>query len=57
MLNPPSGWTTHHSIVEFKGDWFLFYHENALSGKTHLRSMELADLTYGEDGSIMTINS
>ncbi|XXX81539.1 glycoside hydrolase family 43 protein [Sorangium sp. So ce134] len=55
VLSPPSGWTTHHSIVEFKGDWFLFYHENANSGKTHLRSVELADLTYAEDGSIPTI--
>ncbi|MGK4007992.1 family 43 glycosylhydrolase [Sorangium sp. So ce1036] len=56
LLNPPSGWTTHHSIVQFKGDWFLFYHENALSGKTHLRSVEIADLTHSADGTIPTID-
>ncbi|WP_420878059.1 pentapeptide repeat-containing protein [Sorangium cellulosum] len=42
--------------VQFKGDWFLFYHENALSGKTHLRSVEIADLTHSADGTIPTID-
>jgi beta-xylosidase len=56
ILSPPSGWTTHHSIVEFKGDWFLFYHENALSGEDHLRSVQVADLTHAADGSIPTIS-
>jgi hypothetical protein len=55
VLSPPSGWTTHHSIVQFKGDWLLFYHENALSGKNHLRSVQLADLSFAADGTIPTI--
>ena len=24
MLTPVIGWTTHHSIVEYKGEWYLF---------------------------------
>lgn len=25
ILNPVAGWTTHHSIVECNGEWYLFY--------------------------------
>ena len=32
VLNPVIGWTTHHSIVEFQGKWYLFYHDSSLSG-------------------------
>lgn len=57
ILNPVVGWTSHHSIVEFKGDWYLFYHDSSLSkGVTHLRSVKMTRLTYREDGSIETVN-
>lgn len=57
VLSPVLGWTTHHSIVEFKGKWYLFYHDCELSGgKTHLRSIKVTELTYREDGSIVTID-
>ena len=53
ILTPVLGWTTHHSIVEFKGKWWLFYHDSSLSeGKTHLRSVKVRELRYREDGSI-----
>lgn len=55
ILNPVSGWTTHHSIVEIQGKWYLFYHDTALSGKTHLRNVKVRELTYRPDGSIETI--
>ena len=38
IMEPVQGWTTHHSIVEVKGKWYLFYHDTQLSGKTWLRS-------------------
>ncbi len=58
ILNPVVGWTNHHSIVEVKGKWYLFYHDSVLSGdKTHLRSVKVAELTYNEDGSIETIDA
>ncbi|ULT39306.1 hypothetical protein KRR40_30650 [Niabella defluvii] len=25
------GWTSHHSIIEYKGNWYLFYHDSSLS--------------------------
>ena len=36
LLKPVRGWTTHHSIVEINGKWYLFYHDVQLSGQTHL---------------------
>jgi hypothetical protein len=50
------GWTTHHSIVEFEGKWYLFYHDSTLSaGQTHLRSIKMAELTIDENGKITPI--
>lgn len=56
ILTPVEGWTTHHSIVEFKNKWYLFYHDVQLSGKTHLRNVKVTELKYNADGSIQTIN-
>lgn len=57
ILNPVIGWTSHHSICEVEGKWYLFYHDSSLSkGVTHLRSMKVTEITYNEDGSINTVN-
>lgn len=56
ILNPVVGWTNHHSIVEYKGKWYLFYHDSSISGKTHLRSIKASELTYRSDGTIETID-
>jgi hypothetical protein len=57
ILNPVIGWTNHHSIVEHKGKWYLFYHDSILSGgKTHLRNIKFTELTHQADGSIKTID-
>ena len=56
ILTPVVGWTTHHSIVEYKGKWYLFHHDSVPSGgKTHLRSLKVTELTYSADGTIQTI--
>jgi beta-xylosidase len=55
LLNPVSGWTTHHSVVQFKGNWYLFFHDVEVSGVTPLRSVRYADLKHLPDGSIETI--
>lgn len=58
VLNPVIGWTNHHSIVEVKGKWYLFYHDSSLSkGKTHLRSVKVTELKHKPDGSIETISA
>lgn len=56
ILEPVLGWTTHHSIVEFKGKWYLFYHDCSLSGGVnHKRCVKFTELKYREDGTIITI--
>ena len=58
ILEPVLGWTNHHSIVEFKGKWYLFYHDSQLSGgQTHLRNVKVTELKYRRDGSIVTIDA
>lgn len=55
IMKPVEGWTTHHSIVEFKGKWYIFYHDTEISGKTHLRNVKVRELVRGKDGSIVPI--
>jgi Glycosyl hydrolases family 43 len=58
ILEPVLGWTNHHSIVEFKGKWYLFYHDTQLSGgQTHLRNVKVVELKYRDDGTIETIDA
>lgn len=58
ILEPVLGWTNHHSIVEFKGKWYLFYHDAQTSGgRTHLRNIKVTELRYRPDGSIETIDA
>jgi hypothetical protein len=53
ILEPVVGWTTHHSIVEFKSKWYLFYHDSSLSnGESHLRSVKVREIVYDENGKI-----
>ncbi len=57
ILNPVVGWTSHHSICEVSGKWYLFYHDSSLSkGITHLRSVKVAEISYKPDGTIETID-
>jgi len=56
ILEPVIGWTTHHSIVEFKDKWYLFYHDASMSGgETHLRNIMYTELKISTDGTITTI--
>ena len=56
ILNPVLGWTTHHSIVEFKGHWYLFHHDATLSGGVdNKRSVKVAELFYNPDGTIRLV--
>ena len=58
ILDPVVGWTTHHSIVEYKGQWYLFYHDCVPSNDiTHLRSLKVQRLFYNEDGTIQKVKN
>lgn len=57
VLTPVVGWTTHHSIIEFGGRWWLYYHDSILSGGvTHLRAIKVAELRYDAQGRIATVH-
>lgn len=47
--------TNHGSIVEFKGQWYAFYHNSVLSGNDCLRSVSVDKLYYNEDGTIQLV--
>ena len=58
ILEPVVGWTTHHSIVEYKGRWYLFHHDCVPSNDTTwLRSVKVMPLSYDEEGRILTMKS
>src|SRR5690349_3277810 len=41
ILEAVLGWTSHHSITEVDGKWYIFYHDSQVSnGDTHLRNMK-----------------
>ena len=47
--------TSHGSIVEYKGQWYLFYHGCQLSQMGNLRSICVDRLYYNEDGTIRKV--
>ncbi len=49
-------WTNHHSIVEYKGQWYLFYHDKDLSPEFDKnRSIHADYLSFNEDGTIQKV--
>jgi hypothetical protein len=49
-------WTVHHSIVEYKGQWHLFYHDKDLSPNFDKnRSAKVDYLYFNEDGTIKKV--
>jgi len=56
VLPPVVGWTTQHSICRWGDRWFLYYHDAVASGgRTHLRSVKVAELSVAADGHITPV--
>jgi arabinoxylan arabinofuranohydrolase len=57
MDESPTGcWTNHQSIVEYKGQWYLFYHHNDLSPRfDKARSVRVDSLFFEADGTIRKV--
>ena len=57
MDESPTGcWTNHHSVINYKGQWYLFYHHNDLSPKfDKARSIRVDSLFFNEDGTIQKV--
>ena len=47
--------TNHGSVVEYKGQWYAFYHNQALSGMGNLRSICVDKLYFNPDGTIQKV--
>jgi len=54
-LDPTGCDTSHGSVVEYKGQWYAFYHNSVLSGKGNLRSVCVDKLYFNADGSIQKV--
>lgn len=49
-------WTNHHSFINFKDQWYLFYHDKDYSpGFDKLRSVRADSLSFNADGTIKKV--
>jgi Glycosyl hydrolases family 43/Carbohydrate binding module (family 6) len=49
-------WTNHHSVIQFKGQWYLFYHDKNYSPRfDKARSVRADSLAFNEDGTIIKV--
>ena len=57
MAEQPNGcWTNHHSIINYKGQWYLFYHHNYFSpNDDKRRSACIEKLYFNPDGTIQEV--
>ncbi len=57
MKESPVGcWTNHHSLVEYEGQWYLFYHHNDYSPDFDKnRSARIDRVYFNEDGTIQEV--
>ncbi|OMF24522.1 hypothetical protein BK133_22650 [Paenibacillus sp. FSL H8-0548] len=47
--------TSHGSIVEYKGNWYMFYHNGEISSNGTLRSVCVDQLNFNSDGTIQKV--
>jgi GH43 family beta-xylosidase len=57
MDESPSGcWTNHHSVIQFKNQWYLFYHDRDYSPNfDKARSVRADSLFFNSDGTIKKV--
>ena len=54
--SPMNCWTNHQSFVQYKGQWYLFYHQDAYSPKFDKNRSICADsLFFNADGTIQKV--
>ena len=56
LLPPVAGWTTHHSIVQWRERWWLLHHDSTLSGgDDYRRCVKAAELRYVSNNTILPV--
>ncbi len=54
--SPMNCWTNHQSFIQYKGQWYLFYHQDAYSPKFDKnRSICIDSLFFNADGTIRKV--
>jgi hypothetical protein len=54
--SPMNCWTNHQSLIEYQGQWYLFYHQNAYSPKFDKNRAACIDsIFFNEDGTIQKV--
>lgn len=54
--SPSECWTNHHSLVEYQGKWYLFYHHNDYSPSFDKnRSARVDEVVFNADGTIRQV--
>ena len=54
-MDPTDSYTNHGSIVEYKGQWYAFYHNSSKSKHDWLRSICVDKLSYTDNGLIKKV--
>ncbi len=54
-LDPTGCDTSHGSVVEYKGQWYAFYHNKSLSGRGNLRSICVDKLEFDVEGNMLKV--
>jgi arabinoxylan arabinofuranohydrolase len=58
---PPGGAQDHHSVIEYKGVWYYFYHvgnfvdKNGINGAHNRRNTSVEYLFYNQDGTMQMV--
>ena len=55
VIDSTDSYTDHGSIVEFKGQWYVFYHNSSISHNDWARSICVDKLFYNKDGTIQKV--
>ena len=56
LFGPVVGWTNHHSVVEYGGRWWVFYHDCEMSGGVdHLRSVRMREAWHNQKGDMTLV--
>jgi hypothetical protein len=54
--SPTNCWTVHHSVIQFKNQWYLFYHDRDYSPNfDKARSVRVDSLFFNDDGTIKKV--
>jgi len=46
---------SHESMIEYKGGWYMFYHDRRISNATYKRNVCVDTLAYNSDGTIKKV--